>query len=314
VLLLLVDGTTESGPQSRDHRVALMSRPEHTAPPELFYDDKEAKKYTESSRIIHIQNHLTTRALELLALPEGQPLLLADIGCGSGLSGEVLEEHGHTWVGCDISQSMLAIANERENEGDLFALDMGTGLPYRPGTLDGAISISAVQWLCNADKTSHVPQRRLGLFFSSLYRALARGARAVFQFYPESPKQMELITTAAMKAGFAGGLVVDYPNSTKAKKYFLCLYSGPPSSFVVPSAKSHGMEEDDGDDEDEEDSGRIKVNGRERELMQRRRRKGKKGDITKKDWILQKKERRRKQGKDVKANSKYTGRKRKPRF
>ena len=44
-----------------------MSRPEHTAPPELFYDEKEAKKYTESSRIIHIQNQLTTRALELLA-------------------------------------------------------------------------------------------------------------------------------------------------------------------------------------------------------------------------------------------------------
>jgi 18S rRNA (guanine1575-N7)-methyltransferase len=292
-----------------------MSRPEHTAPPELFYDDKEAKKYTESSRIIHIQNQLTTRALELLALPEGQPLLLADIGCGSGLSGEVLEEHGHTWVGCDISQSMLAIANDRENEGDLFALDMGSGLPYRPGTLDGAISISAVQWLCNADKTTHIPQRRLGLFFASLYRALARGARAVFQFYPESAKQMELITSAAMKAGFAGGLVVDYPNSTKAKKYFLCLYTGPPSTFVVPSAKTgNEMEEDMEDDEDDHASGRIKVNGREREQMQRKMRRGKKGDITKKQWILAKKERRRKQGKDVKANSKYTGRKRKPRF
>ena len=45
--------------------------------------------------------------------------------------------------------------------------------------------------------------------------------------------QMELITTAAMKAGFAGGLVVDYPNSTKAKKFFLCLYCGPPSAFRV---------------------------------------------------------------------------------
>ena len=66
--------------------------------------------------------------------------------------------------------------DKRENEGDLIALDMGSGLPFRPGTLDGAVSISAVQWLCNADKTSHVPQRRLGLFFSSLYRALARGA------------------------------------------------------------------------------------------------------------------------------------------
>lgn len=30
---------------------------------------------------------------------------------------------------------------------------------------------------------------------------------------------MEMITGAAMKCGFTGGLVVDYPNSTKAKKY-----------------------------------------------------------------------------------------------
>jgi 18S rRNA (guanine1575-N7)-methyltransferase len=32
-----------------------------------------------------------------------------DIGCGSGLSGEVLEEDGHFWVGMDISPSMLSI-------------------------------------------------------------------------------------------------------------------------------------------------------------------------------------------------------------
>ena len=29
---------------------------------------------------------------------------------------------------------------------------------------------------------------------------------------------MELITHQAMRAGFTGGVVVDYPNSTKAKK------------------------------------------------------------------------------------------------
>jgi 18S rRNA (guanine1575-N7)-methyltransferase len=28
-----------------------------------------------------------------------------------------------------------------------------------------------------------------------------------------------MITQQAMKAGFTGGLVVDYPNSTRAKKY-----------------------------------------------------------------------------------------------
>jgi len=30
--------------------------------------------------------------------------------------------------------------------------------------------------------------------------------------------QLELITQQAMRAGFTGGLVVDFPNSTKAKK------------------------------------------------------------------------------------------------
>ena len=29
-----------------------------------------------------------------------------------------------------------------------------------------------------------------------------------------------------MKAGFSGGLVIDYPNSTRAKKYFLVLEAG----------------------------------------------------------------------------------------
>lgn len=45
---------------------------------------------------------------------------------------------------------MLEVAGEREVEGDLCLHDLGHGLPIRPGTVDGAISISAVQWLCNA--------------------------------------------------------------------------------------------------------------------------------------------------------------------
>lgn len=52
------------------------------------------------------------------------------------------------------------------------------------------------------------------------------GARAVFQFYPETAAQIEMISGCAMKSGFSGGLVIDYPNSTKAKKYYLCLFAG----------------------------------------------------------------------------------------
>jgi 18S rRNA (guanine1575-N7)-methyltransferase len=35
-----------------------------------------------------------------------------------------------------------------------------------------------------------------------------------------------MITSSALKAGFTGGIVVDYPNSAKARKTYLCLFAG----------------------------------------------------------------------------------------
>jgi len=37
---------------------------------------------------------------------------------------------------------------------------------------------------------------------------------------------VELISSQGTEGGFTGGLVVVYPNSTKAKKLFLCLMTG----------------------------------------------------------------------------------------
>ncbi|KAK8471077.1 hypothetical protein PHAVU_003G141775 [Phaseolus vulgaris] len=291
----------------------MASRPEVVAPPEIFYDDSEARKYTSSSRIVQIQATLSERALELLALPDdGIPKLLLDIGCGSGLSGETLTEDGHHWIGLDISASMLNVALEREVEGDLVLGDMGQGLGVRPGVIDGAISISAVQWLCNADKSSHNPRLRLKAFFTSLYKCLSNGARAVFQVYPENIDQRELILNAAMHAGFAGGIVVDFPHSSKRRKEFLVLTCGQRS---VNSSVSKGKNEDgescsDEDSEDEENQ-TVCISDRHRpRKKQKRNNKNGKG----KEWILRKKEQMRRRGNAVPSDSKYTGRKRKDRF
>ena len=70
------------------------------------------------------------------------------------------------------THTLAAVASERGVSGDLFLCDMGEGLGFRPGTFDGAISISALQWLCNADKKSHHPPRRLYRFFCSLYACM----------------------------------------------------------------------------------------------------------------------------------------------
>ena len=102
-----------------------MPRPEDVGPPENFYDETEARKYTSNSRIIEVQQQMSHRAMSLLNLPEDESCLILDLGCGSGLSGEILEENGHFWIGCDISPNMLDVAADKELEGDVMLSDLG---------------------------------------------------------------------------------------------------------------------------------------------------------------------------------------------
>ena len=104
---------------------------------------------------------------------------------------------------------------------------MGDGLCFRKHSFDGAISVSAVQWLCFQTKPEHEPEKRLRKFFRGLHAVLAPNARAALQVYPEQPAHMEMMRRAALGAGFAGMVVVDYPVSERSKKLFLVLVAAP---------------------------------------------------------------------------------------
>lgn len=185
---------------------------------------------------------------------------------------------------------------------DLFHADMGNGTCFRPGIFDGCISISALQWLCHSNRSCEKPKARLTRLFTTLFGSLARGARAVFQFYPEASSQIDLILSCAMKAGFTGGLVIDFPNSTRAKKYYLCLMTGP--ATTLPEAlQAEGAEEES----------QISVDRRSRKSKWTKKGAGH-GKIHDKKWIMDKKELARKRGQVVKSDSKYTARKRRIKF
>lgn len=243
---------------------------------------------------------MTHRALELLNL--SSPSFILDVGCGSGLSGEILssippEEGGpHVWVGMDVSASMLDVALQRDVDGDLLLADIGQGVPFRAGTFDAAISISAIQWLCNAESSEVSPQGRLSRFFNGLYASLKRGGRAVCQFYPKNDDQKKMITSAAVKAGFGAGLLEDDPETKNLKVYLVLTVGGGNldgnGGDITGVVK--GME-----DVDVLDSRRSSSRSGKGEM--------KKGS---KAWIVKKKEQMERKGKVVKATSKYTGRKR----
>jgi 18S rRNA (guanine1575-N7)-methyltransferase len=234
---------------------------------------------------------MTHRALSLLNL--SSPSLILDIGSGSGLSGSILssippEQGGpHVWIGLDISASMLAVALEREVEGDMFLSDIGQGISFRPGTFDAAISISAIQWLCNAETSTERPEMRLKRFFEGLYASLKRGGRAVCQFYPKDDKQKKMISDAAIKAGFGAGLLEDRAG-TKGMKVYLVLTVGESRDITGVVDGIDGVEVDD----------------------YRRRKVKKEGKTSRRAEILRRKARMESKGKVVKASTKYTGRKR----
>lgn len=76
------------------------------------------------------------------------------------------------------TQPVQLMAQPR-GKGLVVLSDVAQGIPLRQHSFDGAISISAVQWLC------HHPDAKttLGRLFSSLFGCLKQDARAVLQVY-----------------------------------------------------------------------------------------------------------------------------------
>lgn len=177
--------------------------------------------------------------------------MLADIGCGSGLSSAALA--AVAWAGTDVTAEMLRLAAARQPgcRGRIAQSDFCQGLPLRAGCLDGAISVSAVQWLCAAPD----PAAAMHRFFASLRRNLSPGGVAAMQVYPKGAvraqgvgverccccrsvlpmvlllaaskpvlpppaddEQAQQLVAGARECGLAAAFCVSFPHATRAKK------------------------------------------------------------------------------------------------
>jgi len=110
------------------------------------------------------------------------------------------------------------------------------------------------------------------------------------------------------RADFAFSFVfLDYPNSTKAKKHYLVLSFD--RTYKAPAGLTDGalLASKNSRDQVRVDDTTI---GKGKKGKMHRKKKGSKT----KEWIIQKKGIQRRQGKDVRPDTKYTGRKRKDKF
>jgi 18S rRNA (guanine1575-N7)-methyltransferase len=193
--------------------------PELSGPAECFYDTENSLKYDNNSRIQEIQKEIARKCFDLLELEERG--LILDIGCGTGISGSVLSENNINWVGVDISKGMLGICQNKNESIDQLRGDIGEGLCFKPGTFDGVISVSALQWLFQSYDASHIPKKRIRSFFTSLYSVCKANTKCVLQFYLKNKKDIELLKNEAMRAGFFGGIQIEKSNTKNIKQYLV---------------------------------------------------------------------------------------------
>ena len=192
-----------------------------------FFNDV-AVNYRQALWMARIQATTTMRAMELLdderiggmiKDEDKYANIVLDLGCGNGFSTEVIMYYGFpVVVGLDVSQDMLAL---RHLDNPVILADMSK-LPFRDGTFSAVISISAMNFLSQDVENDATVKKIYDRFANQLHDILKQGGRAVFEFYPKSKAELDIITGSfGSRAGFHGFLVIDKPGTRKEQKFLI---------------------------------------------------------------------------------------------
>ena len=111
--------------------------------------DTLAQTYEET--ILNWQYTCHQVAAELMAKYVAVDGKILDLGCGTGLAGQALQEQGYqTIIGVDISQKSLDIAREKQIYKALYKADIQQKLPFEDNEFEGIICTAV---LTNMEKS-----------------------------------------------------------------------------------------------------------------------------------------------------------------
>ncbi len=123
----------------------------------------------------------------------GKKCLIADLGCGTGFSSEILVEKGHRVVGIDILIDMLLKAKtkkkflKKEKELELILADINF-LPLKRASIDHVISISAYNFIIHGKNLISDISKTVNNTARYLKKVLKPNGRVVIEFYPKDEK------------------------------------------------------------------------------------------------------------------------------
>ena len=184
--------------------------------PRDYFEGEVLTSYIHSKSMMHIQEQIALRVLEISGVRP--PGLVLDLGMGAGFSSVPLFLKGFTIIGVELIWDMLV---EYEiSELNPIAANM-LHLFFRENTFDCVFSVSAFQWAL----TSNGIVNRVALtgMAHNLHQILKTGGVCVFQLYESSQLTLDAVFSIFTNEGFAGKYQFDNPQSKKKKKTYLIL-------------------------------------------------------------------------------------------
>jgi len=156
----------------------------------------------------------------------GKKCLIADLGCGTGFSSEILVEKGHRVVGIDILIDMLLKAKtkkkflKKEKELELILADINF-LPLKQASIDHAISISAYNFIIHGKNLINDILKTVNNTARYLKKVLKPNGRIVIEFYPKDEKELNAFISSFKENGFDGFTVKKDPNQKSGQTFLL---------------------------------------------------------------------------------------------
>mmetsp|Transcript_6320 Transcript_6320/g.12799 ORF Transcript_6320/g.12799 Transcript_6320/m.12799 type:complete len:201 (+) Transcript_6320:70-672(+) len=196
-----------------------MILPEKNVYPELFYQVEEAKNFLRSNRLVKIQSYLSSKGYDLLGVPDQRkPKFFVDLGCGTGLTQNLLFFKKNFTFGLDLVFDMIKIFSSKKKGGiDSLLMDLSNFIfPFKIEKIDFFISISAFQWI------------KLPNFFKKENKLInvfekkeKKNCRTIIQFYPYDSEHLKDIYKSFQRILFNKFLIIENPKNKKKRKFFL---------------------------------------------------------------------------------------------
>jgi predicted TPR repeat methyltransferase len=140
-------------------------------------------------------------------LADKKGLRVADLGCGTGLSGGFVRPHAATLAGVDLSNGMLEIARARGTYDALSCEEIGDWLVRQaPGELDLLLALDVFIYVGDLDRILQAAFAALaadGRFVFTIEELLGAGDYVLLRSgrYAHAP---DYVMAAAQRAGFRG--------------------------------------------------------------------------------------------------------------